>query len=262
MPADGPVSWTAREDAAEAATVVLASNGGYDGPVTLTASSAPTFAEVAAMASELTGRTIDCVTVDEDQWVAAQVAAGQPEPVARFTHPARGACARPSVCQGPGMALRDSSGMRWGHLAASWAALFAVLHLSWAAGGSWLLASSAGTELAETRPLWFVLVGLAGVAVVLTAGAVLGLALARRLVSGRAARLLSALSCFVGAGLLLRGVAVEVVLLTDAGGVATTVGAAQTRLTLALWNPWFAFGGLAFLAAGVQGRRDLRRPDR
>ena len=85
MPADGPVSWTAREDAAEAATVVLASNGGYDGPVTLTASSAPTFAEVAAIASELTGRTIECVTVEEDQWVAAQVAAGQLEPVVRFT---------------------------------------------------------------------------------------------------------------------------------------------------------------------------------
>jgi len=85
VPADGPVSWTAREDAAEAAAVVLASNGGYDGPVTLTASSAPTFAEVAAIASELTGRTIECVTVEEDQWVAAQVAAGQLEPVVRFT---------------------------------------------------------------------------------------------------------------------------------------------------------------------------------
>jgi NAD(P)H dehydrogenase (quinone) len=84
VPADGPVSWTAREDAAEAAAVVLASNGGYDGPRTLTAGAAPTFAEIAAIASELTGRTIDRVVVDEDEWVADQVAAGQPEFVARF----------------------------------------------------------------------------------------------------------------------------------------------------------------------------------
>ena len=43
VPADGPVSWTAREDAAEAAAVILASKADYDGPVTLTAKAAPTF---------------------------------------------------------------------------------------------------------------------------------------------------------------------------------------------------------------------------
>lgn len=59
VPADGPVSWTAREDAAEAAAVILASNGAYDGPTTLTASAAPTFEEIAAIASELTGSTIE-----------------------------------------------------------------------------------------------------------------------------------------------------------------------------------------------------------
>jgi NAD(P)H dehydrogenase (quinone) len=48
VPVDGPVSWTAREDAAEAAAVVLASKGAFDGPVTLTADAAPTFAEIAA----------------------------------------------------------------------------------------------------------------------------------------------------------------------------------------------------------------------
>lgn len=85
VPADGPVSWTAREDAAEAAAVILASNGGYDGPTTLTARSAPTFAEVAELVSELSGRPIELMVTDEDQWVAAQVAAGQPEPMARFT---------------------------------------------------------------------------------------------------------------------------------------------------------------------------------
>ncbi len=85
VPADGGVSWTARADAAEAAAVVLASNGGYDGPVTLTAGTAPTFAEIAAIASDLTGREVQHVVMDPEQWVARQIAAGQPEFVARFT---------------------------------------------------------------------------------------------------------------------------------------------------------------------------------
>ena len=85
VPADGPVSWTAREDAAEAAAVIIASDGAYDGPTTITANAAPTFAEVAEIASELTGRQIGRVLVEPDTWVAAQVAAGQPERMARFS---------------------------------------------------------------------------------------------------------------------------------------------------------------------------------
>ena len=85
VPADGPVSWTAREDAAEAAAVILAAGGGYDGPVTITAGAAPTFGEVAAIASDLAGRTVELVAADEDEWVSAQVAAGQPELMARFS---------------------------------------------------------------------------------------------------------------------------------------------------------------------------------
>jgi NAD(P)H dehydrogenase (quinone) len=84
VPADGPVSWTAREDAAEAAAVVIASNGAYDGPTTLTAGSAPTFQDVAVIASELTGKEVTCVVVDPDEWIAAQVAEGTQEFMARF----------------------------------------------------------------------------------------------------------------------------------------------------------------------------------
>lgn len=85
VPADGPVSWTAREDAAEAAAAILASNGAYDGPTTLTASTAPTFEEIATIASELTGHTIGLTVMDQDEWIATQIAAGQPESAARFT---------------------------------------------------------------------------------------------------------------------------------------------------------------------------------
>ena len=82
-PADGPASWTERADEAEAAAVILAS-GGYDGPVTLTASAAPTFEDIATIASELTGRDIQRVVMDDEEWVAAQAGHGTPEPVARM----------------------------------------------------------------------------------------------------------------------------------------------------------------------------------
>jgi NAD(P)H dehydrogenase (quinone) len=87
VPADGPVSWTARQDVAEAAAIILASNGAYQGPTTLTASTAPTFEEIAVIASELTGRTVERVVMDQEEWVAAQITAGQTEFVARFTLP-------------------------------------------------------------------------------------------------------------------------------------------------------------------------------
>jgi NAD(P)H dehydrogenase (quinone) len=85
VPADGPVSWTSRDDEAEAAAVVIATNGGYEGPITLTAASAPTLDDVAIMASEIAGRRIERIVVDDEEWVAAQIAAGRPEMMARFT---------------------------------------------------------------------------------------------------------------------------------------------------------------------------------
>ena len=88
VPADGPVSWTAREDAAEAAAAVISSlaggDGTLDGPLTLTAADAPTFEDLAATATELAGRPVERVLLDPEEWVHAQVAAGRPEFVARF----------------------------------------------------------------------------------------------------------------------------------------------------------------------------------
>ncbi|NPD04754.1 NAD(P)H-binding protein [Nocardioides sp. zg-1308] len=84
VPGDGPVSWTAREDAAEAAAVVLASDGAYDGPVTLTAPAAPTFVELSDVASELVGRRITSTVLTEDAWLAAQAEAGVPPQASSF----------------------------------------------------------------------------------------------------------------------------------------------------------------------------------
>ncbi|WP_327654376.1 NmrA family NAD(P)-binding protein [Streptomyces sp. NBC_00483] len=84
-PADGPVSWTDRADAAEAAAVILAADRAFDGPVTLTARQAVTFDDIAALASKKTGRDIMRVTPDDEEWIAAKVAAGTPEAMARMT---------------------------------------------------------------------------------------------------------------------------------------------------------------------------------
>jgi uncharacterized protein YbjT (DUF2867 family) len=84
VPGDGPVSWTAREDAAEAAAVILASGGAYDGPTTLTASAAPTFEDIAVIASEVTGRTVKREVLGEEEWLAAQIAQGAQEFMARL----------------------------------------------------------------------------------------------------------------------------------------------------------------------------------
>jgi NAD(P)H dehydrogenase (quinone) len=66
-PADGPVSWTERADEAEAAAVILAGQRHFDGPVTLTASTAVTFGDIAGIASEVTGRDIGRVVVDDEE---------------------------------------------------------------------------------------------------------------------------------------------------------------------------------------------------
>jgi uncharacterized protein YbjT (DUF2867 family) len=85
VPADGAVSWTSRHDAALAAAHIIDSDGRYDGRVTLTAPDAPTFEQVARTSAEVAGRSISFEVIGDDVWLAEQVAAGRPEPVARFT---------------------------------------------------------------------------------------------------------------------------------------------------------------------------------
>ena len=85
VPGDGKVSWTAREDLAEAAATLLAAGNAADGPTTLTASEALTFGDVADVLSDVGGRPVELVVVDPEDWVAAQVAAGQDERGVRFS---------------------------------------------------------------------------------------------------------------------------------------------------------------------------------
>ncbi|MBD2767177.1 NAD(P)H-binding protein [Hymenobacter sp. BT664] len=82
-PEDGPVSWTTRADLAEADALLLAQPGRFDGPTPpLTAAEAVTMADLARLASEITGRDIQHETLTDEAWVKAQVAQGVPAPVA------------------------------------------------------------------------------------------------------------------------------------------------------------------------------------
>ena len=135
-----------------------------------------------------------------------------------------------------------------------WCALFAGVHVYWGLGGAAGLAESAGVELASDRPGWFVGVGLWGVAGLLVVTAiVLGVLAHRpakddRLRGRRAAFRVVALA---GVLLLVRGLLLELALPLDLGGLASAIGPEQTRWSVAVWNPWFIAGGMAFLIAGT-----------
>jgi NAD(P)H dehydrogenase (quinone) len=84
-PEDGPVSWTAHADLAEVAAIALTEDGRLDGITPpLTSLEALDFTDVAAIASELTGREITRVTVPDDEWVFDLTSRGVPEERARF----------------------------------------------------------------------------------------------------------------------------------------------------------------------------------
>ncbi len=79
-PQDGPVSWTTHADLAEAAAVILADEGKFDGPTPpLTSSRALDLTQLGDLLADLTGRPSRRVTVPDDAYRAGMVAAGLPE---------------------------------------------------------------------------------------------------------------------------------------------------------------------------------------
>ncbi|MFF6813724.1 NAD(P)H-binding protein [Streptomyces sp. NPDC012403] len=85
VPQDGPVSWTAHEDLAEAAAVALTEDGALEGITPpLTAPHTLDFADVAGILGRITGRTVTRVVMDDHEWISAAVAGGMPRPAAEF----------------------------------------------------------------------------------------------------------------------------------------------------------------------------------
>jgi uncharacterized protein YbjT (DUF2867 family) len=79
LPADGPASWTAHADLAEAAAVILADEGRFDGPTPpLTGAQALTFADIASIATDLTGRAFTRTIVSDHEFREQLTAGGVP----------------------------------------------------------------------------------------------------------------------------------------------------------------------------------------
>lgn len=71
-PADGKVSWTQHADLAEAAAIILAREGMFDGPVTLTAGEMLDLADIAKR------RAFERVVVPDEAYLAGMIAGGVP----------------------------------------------------------------------------------------------------------------------------------------------------------------------------------------
>jgi uncharacterized protein YbjT (DUF2867 family) len=79
LPTDGPVLWTDHDDLAEVAAVVatgMSDMVGVSPP--LTGSVALDFSAIAELVSEVGGKPVTRVVIDDDEWKATQIAAGRP----------------------------------------------------------------------------------------------------------------------------------------------------------------------------------------
>ena len=78
-PLDGPVAWTTHDDLAAIAAVALTQPGALDGITPpLTASQSLDLADLAALASELTGQNVERVVTDDAEFRANMIKRGAP----------------------------------------------------------------------------------------------------------------------------------------------------------------------------------------
>ncbi len=61
-----------------------------------------------------------------------------------------------------------------------------------------------------------------------------------------------------GVGLLVRGVAPQVILAANVAAFVDQVGQLEEHWSLILWNPWFIFGGVLSIAAAALSLSDMR----
>ncbi|MFF3767640.1 DUF3995 domain-containing protein [Streptomyces sp. NPDC001922] len=169
--------------------------------------------------------------------------------------------ARTDFAGGGGMGTGSKPTAVYGRAASLWAAAFAALHFYWALGGDRGLSVSAGEALAAERPPWFVVFGLWGVGLLCLAAALPAWLLTRPRPGGIPGLLVSSAGWGIGILLLARGIGIEVLLLAASSGQVAAVSPEQRTWSLALWNPWFVVGGLAFgLAALRYGKHTATGP--
>jgi NAD(P)H dehydrogenase (quinone) len=85
-PQDGKFSWTAHEDLAAAAAIILANEGRFDGPTPpLTAPAALDFTDIANLLSEISGQSITRKTPTDDEFELLLAARGLPPAVIAIT---------------------------------------------------------------------------------------------------------------------------------------------------------------------------------
>ena len=82
LPSDGPVSWTVRDDLAEAAVAALTRTSLFDGiTAPLTAAKTYTFADVAGLVSEILGREVVREVISDEEYRQNALTRGFPEPM-------------------------------------------------------------------------------------------------------------------------------------------------------------------------------------
>lgn len=83
LPEDGPVSWTARADLAEAAVAILTQPGLFDGiSPPLTGSQALDFDDIAAISAQVLGRDVIRETISDDDYRKSLTSHGVPDVMA------------------------------------------------------------------------------------------------------------------------------------------------------------------------------------
>jgi NAD(P)H dehydrogenase (quinone) len=79
VPADGRVAWTTHADLADATAAILAAEGSFNGPVTLTSSEALDMSDIARVASEVLGHEVQREVISDEAFIEQLKARGLPE---------------------------------------------------------------------------------------------------------------------------------------------------------------------------------------
>ena len=81
VPADGKVAWTTHADLADATAAILAAEGSFNGPVTLTGSEALDMSDIAREASGVLGHEVQREVISDEAFIEQLKARGLPEAV-------------------------------------------------------------------------------------------------------------------------------------------------------------------------------------